>query len=97
MGLFKLPGRFSGRPVVEDDTAPRDFENTEDNKELDAANAADSGSEPEDLSTEYQRGDEAIRAMTQVWSRKHLTIAYILYVPNPLSRSNLSAKPTNTA
>jgi hypothetical protein len=79
MGLFRLPGRISDRPVVDEDPTPKDVETTEKtNKENNATDVVDSASEPDDSSTDYQRGDEAIRAMTQAWSRKHLIIAYIL-------------------
>lgn len=74
---FRLPGLVNSKPVVEEHT-PQDAENTL--AELKEQNVDEKQvTTPEDDSdTEYQHGDQAIRAMTQIWTRKHLIIAYLL-------------------
>lgn len=78
---FRLPGRFS-KPVVEEQPAPTDAENTTGDAK-DMISTEKHADDDDSSSTEYQHGDEAIRAMTQAWSRRDLIVAYILCVPGP--------------
>jgi hypothetical protein len=73
---FNMPWSSKDRPVV-DEPAPQDAENVAGNKETFTSEKHETDS-TEEPNVEYQHGDEAIRAMTQVWTKKHLIIAYIL-------------------
>lgn len=80
---FRLSTKFHDRPVVEEEKAPQDAENTvTDDKETAQVRDTDSSSIRDDSNVDFQRGDEAIRAMTQIWSKRELIFAYILYVLN---------------
>ncbi|KAJ4244217.1 hypothetical protein NW762_014599 [Fusarium torreyae] len=75
---FRVPGRFN-KPVVEDEAAPENVESSiPHSKEGVASDVQDTGSDGDQSSTEYQHGDEAIRAVTQMWTRRDLIIAYAL-------------------
>ncbi|KAH6957789.1 major facilitator superfamily domain-containing protein [Ilyonectria sp. MPI-CAGE-AT-0026] len=76
---FRLSTKFHDRPVVEEEKAPQDAENTvTDDKETAQVRDTDSSSIRDDHNVEFQRGDEAIRAMTQIWTKRDLIIAYVL-------------------
>lgn len=77
---FKLPEfGFTDKSGEE---PPHDEETvTQENKEMEGGDKekTDSDSQTE-AAVEYQQGDEAMRAITQIWTKKHLVIAYVLYV-----------------
>ncbi|KAH7166453.1 major facilitator superfamily domain-containing protein [Dactylonectria macrodidyma] len=77
---FKVPRPFADKPVVEEEKAPQDIENTTANDKETGVTAKerDSSLERDDSDAEFQRGDEAIRAMTQIWTKRDLIIAYFL-------------------
>ncbi|KAF7556274.1 hypothetical protein G7Z17_g1559 [Cylindrodendrum hubeiense] len=78
---FRLSEKVPNRPVVEDDKTPQDVETTvADDKETNPTKDkdTDSSSDRDDSNADFQRGDEAIRAMTQIWTKRDLVIAYIL-------------------
>jgi hypothetical protein len=76
---FRIPGMVNSPPAVKEN-APQDVETPiPDSKEDPGSERVNAGgSDSERPSTEYQHGDLAIRAMTQMWERKHLIAAYIL-------------------
>ena len=77
---FRFPIRGAkDAPVVDETNPPQDAETAVgDTKEKVAVDNQAHDSEGEESLSDYEHGVAAIRALAQVWTMKHLIVAYLL-------------------